>query len=191
MEHLIRVDGAYLSRTRFKYKKHLLKCYAQIKDTLIEKPPIFIYGKERNQRRDVGFYSDVSEGYHYSNQLMPSQPLSYELEQLITGVNDLLGTNFNSILVNRYNDRDDYLSAHSDDLGPLADTNIASISIGSSRTFRIRNKDTKEIIMDIDTCNDYILLMHGSFQEKFTHEIPKQKIFCDERISFTFRNHII
>ena len=33
--------------------------------------------------------------------------------------------------------------------------------------------------------------MAGNFQKEFTHEIPIQKKVSDERISFTFRKHLV
>ena len=42
---------------------------------LEHEPPVFVWGKWRNQPLDIAFFSDESIGYKYSNQLMKSQPL--------------------------------------------------------------------------------------------------------------------
>jgi hypothetical protein len=52
------------------------KCVDDIKDKLDVKPPIVIWSKQVNQQRDVGFFSDKSIGYHYSNQLAKSKPMT-------------------------------------------------------------------------------------------------------------------
>jgi hypothetical protein len=40
---------------------------ASVKDKLHVRPPIKVFNRECRQARDVGFYSDESEGYHYSS----------------------------------------------------------------------------------------------------------------------------
>jgi len=84
-------------------------------------PPIIVANRECNQRRDVAFYSDSSEGYRYSGQTMKSLPLSnVELFPiLLKDINESLNTNFNGILVNRYANGEKYLSAHSQRAWPF------------------------------------------------------------------------
>ena len=130
---------------------------------LESKPPIMIMGQECRQQRDVGFFSDSSEGYRYSGTLMKSQVITAGvtgvtgvtaanqfLAWLLPVVNTSLSTQFNGILVNRYNSGQDYLSAHSDSESGL-DPNkksVAGISYGATRTFRIRDKLSKTIVLD-------------------------------------------
>jgi len=59
------------------------------------------------------------------------------------------------------------------------------------RKFRIRDKSTKKIVLDYDHQPGTLLVMSGEFQKQFTHEIPIQKKIKDERISITFRHHIV
>ena len=129
-----------------------------------------------------------SIGYRYSNQMMEAQPLTYYLTYLLNRVCRQTGMEFNAILVNRYNDKTDYISAHSDDTKLLSHHTIACISRGE-RIFRVRNKLTKEIECDIPTTDDKMLIMDGDFQLHFTHEIPQSKTFCRSRYLFTFRCH--
>ncbi len=161
-----------------------------------EEPPIKIMGKSCKQRRNVAFYSDESEGYKYSGQTMKSLPLSnVELfPLLLEEINNSLNTNFNGILVNRYINGEKYLSAHSDDENGLDKNNkmVVGLSYGPGiRKFRIRDKITKKIVLDYDQQPCTLLVMSGEFQKEFTHEIPIQKLVKDERISLTFRNHIV
>ena len=96
----------------------------------------------------------------------------------------------NGILINRYNDGNNCIGAHSDDESNLDNIGVMSLSYGAIRNFRIRNKQTKEIIMDVPTFPDKIIHMAGDFQKEFTHEIPIQKKILGTRYSFTFRKHL-
>lgn len=161
-----------------------------------EEPPIIIANRECRQRRNVAFYSDESEGYKYSGQTMKSLPLSNVplFPLLLEEINNSLNTNFNGILVNRYINGEKYLSAHSDDEHGLDKNNkmVVGLSYGPGiRNFRIRDKVTKEIILNYDQKPCTLLVMQGEFQKEFTHEIPIQKLIKEERISLTFRNHIV
>ncbi|AYV86106.1 MAG: alkylated DNA repair protein [Solivirus sp.] len=158
-------------------------------------PEIFIFGRTMRQRRDVLFYSNESEGYKYSGQIMRSVPFSGQegefLLALMQRVNQSLGTNFNGILINRYQDGTKTIGAHSDDEKGLDANNssVASISFGAARTFRIRDKHTKEIVVDVQTESGILILMSGNFQRSYTHEISQQKTIHNSRISLTFRSH--
>ena len=158
---------------------------------LIIRPPIVFYGKTIGQPRDVAFFSDESEGYYYSRKMMHSIPLSEDMKQLISIVNQLFGGEYNGILINRYNDGNDYISAHSDDEKDIKNNcGVVSLSYGATRKFRIRSKNDKKIVADYDVKSGDIVEMQGAdFQGKITHEIPVQKKIKNVRYSLTFRKH--
>ena len=180
---------AFLDKGSFINKELLEKCIIDIEPQLELKPEIIIFGKKCKQQRNIGFFSDKSKGYKYSNKMMESKPLTKSISELLDIVNNELGTQFNGILVNKYMDGNDYISAHSDDEAGLDSVGVVSISYGSERIFRIRNKETKEIMCDELTTHCSILHMGGNFQKLYTHEIPIQKKIKEPRISFTFRKH--
>jgi alkylated DNA repair dioxygenase AlkB len=157
------------------------------------KPEIKIMGRICHQRRNVAFYSDESIGYKYSGQISKSLPLnsSHILPTLLSLVNESLESDFNGILVNQYVDGHDYISAHSDDESSLSTNNkmVASIAYGTVRKFRIRDKQTKKILLDYKHLPGTLLVMEGDFQSEFTHEIPKETRVLHSRNSTTFRNH--
>jgi alkylated DNA repair dioxygenase AlkB len=70
--------------------------------------------------------------------------LTDSLNILLDMINNKFNTNFNGILVNRYDNGNDYISAHSDDEGSLSDIGVVSISYGSTRKLRIREKGSKK-----------------------------------------------
>lgn len=168
------------------FNKHMITPF----DKLIKNPPITVYGKQAYQHRSIGFFSDESIGYKYSGQIAQSQPLTNSLRELLDLVNTLYDSSFNGILVNRYESGDDYIGAHSDDESALDDIGVVCISYGAVRTFRIRNKITKELVKDIPTTPNVFLHMGGDFQKEFTHEIPVEKKVKGTRYSFTFRKHL-
>lgn len=184
------IEGtAFLDKGNFINKELLEKCIMDIEPQLEERPEIIIFGKKCKQQRNVGFFSNESIGYSYSKKMMESKPLSQSMSELLLVTNMIVGADFNGILVNKYMDGNDYISAHSDDETGLDSVGVISISYGSERIFRIRDKETKEIMCDELTTHCSILHMGGDFQKFYTHEIPIQKKIKEPRISFTFRKH--
>lgn len=185
----IKTDKSFLSIQPFDNKDLIKRSIDDIEDKLIKNPKIYIYGKEATQHRDVGFFSNESIGYRYSNQLAKSQFLTDNLMELLEKMNDMFNTNFNGILINKYYNGDDYIGTHSDDEKNLSDIGVVCISYGVTRKFRIRDKSTKKIVMDISLKENEIVHMGGNFQKEFTHEIPIEKKIKGVRYSFTFRKH--
>lgn len=190
---LISTEKSFLSK-RIVDEPEIIKvisdCVAEIKDQLEIKPPIIVFNRECRQARDVGFFSDESEGYHYSRQLMFSKPLTNNMKKLIEYVNNTYKSDFNGILVNRYNHGLQYIGAHSDDERTLDKNGVIALSWGATRKFRIRDKSTKKIHSDVPLSHLSIVHMGGEFQKEFTHEIPIEKKVKEPRISFTFRKHL-
>lgn len=183
--------------------------YDQLKDIpLNQKPEIFVHGKVCHQNRDVGFYSTESTGYRYSGQVAAAFSFEHAplLEELMKKVNQVLKTNFNGVLVNKYNSGEDYIGAHSDSEAGLDKNNmtVASLCYSSRdeegnyngiRKFRLRHKAsglvmTSPILIDYLHQPNELLVMDGSaFQKRYTHEIPIEKKVKGTRISLTFRCH--
>jgi alkylated DNA repair dioxygenase AlkB len=164
-------------------------------DEKLETDPKFkMFNRECTQHRNVGFFSDVVTTYKYSGRDHRAKPMTFMLQAILSQVNLLLGSDFNSILINKYKDGNDYISAHSDDEKTIDQRHgVISISSGSSRIFRIRDKVTKQIVADIPTRSDEILQMCASlpdgrsFQKTYTHEVPANKAITEPRYSLTFR----
>jgi len=189
MMELIKTENSCLKVMNLEDNINLQEIINTIKDKLIENPEIMVFGKTCNQHRSIGFFSDTSIGYYYSKQLAKSQPLN-ELKQLLDIINVLFDMVFDGILVNRYKDGEDYISAHSDDEKGLTDAGVIILSFGATRKFRIRDKNTKKIVLDVPLISGQIIQMSGNFQKEFTHEIPIEKRVKGERYSFTFRQHL-
>ena len=172
-------------------KNIIEKCVEEIQDKLLKNPEVIVFGKRGIQHRQIGFFSDESIGYEYSNNLANSQPLTPFLTKLLKLVNKKFNTRFNGILVNKYANGLDNIGEHSDDESQLDNAGVIAISYGAIRKFRIRDKKTKKIVKDIPTLPNHIIQMAGDFQKEFKHGIPVQKKIIEPRISFTFRKHIV
>ena len=181
----------FLNKGIFTNVELLENCIKDVEKQLIERPEIIVFGKVCNQHRNVGFFSNESIGYKYSNKIMESKPLTESMIKLLDNINLIIGVDFNGILVNEYIDGRDYIGQHSDDETELNISDVVSISYGAERIFRVRDKETKNIVCDIKTEHCCILHMGGIFQKLLTHEIPIQKKVKNSRISFTFRKHNI
>jgi alkylated DNA repair dioxygenase AlkB len=198
MKNIITTNKSFLTTKLYENETLLDNCVSYISNKLLTQPLIKVYGKDCIQHRNIGFFSDESIGYYYSNQLASSQPLGNYLSELLTDINNLYNSDFNGILVNEYMDGNDYISAHCDDEKYLSTTGVIAISYGAERIFRIKPKKTKEQIINkekvekVDIIMNHLQVLHmgGEFQKEFTHEIPKQTKIKNKRISFTFRKHI-
>ena len=190
MDTLLKTELSFLTTQYLPEPDVLEQCVSEVQDKLLVKPPIVLFGKVCHQQRDIGFFSDTSKGYYYSGQLASSQPLTAGLKSLLDTVNALYKAEFNGILVNRYTNGSDYISAHSDDESKLDKVGVVSVSYGGVRTFRIRDKKTKAIVVDVPMVSGLLVHMGGYFQREFTHEIPPEKRVKDIRYSFTFRKHL-
>ena len=125
------------------------KIINDIKDDLFINPPVFVYGKKCYQHRTVGFFSNISEGYKYSGQIAKSIKLTTELEFLLNYINKEFQSDFNGILINKYNNGSDYIGKHSDDEKELSKKGVVAITYGATRKFRIRDKETNKIVIDV------------------------------------------
>ena len=186
----IQTENSFLKFQEYPNKELIDQCIEDITDKLDEYPTIKIFGKICHQRRCVGFFSDESIGYRYSNQISRSKSMTPALSELLEQINRIFGAEYNGILVNKYNTGEDYISAHSDNEVNLDDSGVVAISYGATRKFRIRDKKTKKIVGDFPMVSYSMLQMGGKFQKEFTHEIPVEKKVKDARISFTFRKHL-
>jgi hypothetical protein len=64
---------AFLDKCMFPNPEVLRQCVFEMDPLLEERPEIIVYDKVCKQQRYVGFFSDESIGYKYSNRIMASQ----------------------------------------------------------------------------------------------------------------------
>jgi alkylated DNA repair dioxygenase AlkB len=184
-----------------------------------ERPDIVVMGKKYKQPRDVVFLSDVSAAYDYANQKMPAIKFGEKfalLKQLLDKVNAALKSDFNGILVNRYNNGNDCVGAHHDDERTLdAKVGVFSLSLGQRRTFRVKERTPKNTSVkkaiakivfhapgvrkatmnetlnrcDVDLNDLDVVIMDGECQKELDHEITREARVTGVRWNLTFRHH--
>lgn len=169
------------------FKDIMKECVNYCEPLLEIRPEIVLYGKVCHQNRDVAFFSDDTDGFKFSNRKMMAIPLNLHLKVLLSFINDLVGQKYNGIAVNRYNSGLDYISPHSDKIKNKK--GVAAVSFGARRVLRVREKETKDLVLDKTLQCDEIVVMEGNFQQEFTHEVPVDKRCKSKRVSFTMRYH--
>lgn len=169
----------------------LKECVEKVDLELDVNPEITVYGNVCYQHRSIGFYSSTSKGYNYSSQIAKSKTMHSCLTELLSYINKKFNYDYNGILINKYSSGEDYIGKHSDsEAGLDSKVGVVALSYGAVRKFRIRNKLTSKIEMDVPTEPKKIIQMAGDFQKEFTHEIPIEKKVKGVRYSFTFRKHL-
>lgn len=151
--------------------------------------------------RCMNFYSNESEGYEFSSQIMMAQQVPDFLMEFMQVINKSLNTQFNGLLINYYRDGSDNLGSHADRDKELYNGMVVAFTLmnpGGTRKFRIRDFHGNQInvggklvnFRDIQTKHNQLLIMAGDFQKEFKHEVPAEKTNKNaERVSITLRWH--
>lgn len=144
-----------------------------------------IAGRSINLPRLTAWYGDPGTEHTYSG--VRNVPLEWtpELLELRARSEAVAGAAFNSVLLNLYRSGTDSMGWHSDDEYDMGSV-IASVSLGSTRTFQFRRKIPPEDIVSMRLTSGSLLVMSGHCQRLWTHRIPKEAA-TGERINLTFR----
>jgi alkylated DNA repair dioxygenase AlkB len=103
-------------------------------------------------------------------------------------VEDSVGTNFTTVLLNLYRDGKDSNGWHADNEKELGQNPIiASVSFGATRTFHLQHNSNKEWKQKIMLEHGSLLLMKGTTQHFWKHQVPKTAKPIGPRINLTFR----
>jgi alkylated DNA repair dioxygenase AlkB len=152
-----------------------------------ENERVVMFGKEIITKRKVAFYSDESIVYTYAGKTKIGLPWKDPLIILKNIVESLTKQTYNACLLNLYHNGDEAMGWHSDNEKEIiANSTIASLSIGASRKFSFKHKVTKETI-SIQLENGSLLEMKGTIQSHWLHALPKSKKITESRINLTFR----
>lgn len=125
--------------------------------------------------------------YVYSGIRNDPQPWTPAVAQLRSAVEEVCGTRFNSVLLNRYRSGADSMGWHADrerELGPQPV--IASVSLGAARRFDLRHNKTGAT-ESFSLKGGSLLVMKGDTQAQWRHRVPKEPRVAGERVNLTFR----
>ena len=151
---------------------------------------IRFYGKESLVPRLESWHGDKGMSYTYSGIKMDAKPWTQNLLMIKESIEPIAKTTFNSVLINYYRDGKDRVAWHSDDEKELGKNPvIASVSLGAERKFKLRHKKYKEnqLQHEVFLQSGSLLLMSGSTQHHWLHEIPRTAKPIGPRINLTFR----
>ena len=121
---------------------------------------------------------------------MNPKPWTQNLIQIKKAIEPIAKVTFNSVLINYYRDGKDRVAWHSDDEKELGQNPvIGSISLGAERKFKMRHRQykTNGLKYEIMLNHGSFLLMKGTTQHHWMHEIPRTAKPTDPRINLTFR----
>lgn len=153
--------------------------FVQLRDGIRweQKPGIFGHP----QPRLIASHGDGGITYKYSgveNVALPWTPTLLEIKKKIEAIRG----EYNYCLLNRYRSGLDSMGWHADDEPEMGNV-IGSLSLGATRKFRIRHKTTRAF----EAGNGTLIIMAGTMQQFWQHEVPKTKKKVGERINLTFR----
>ena len=177
----IETDKSFLYIYSYDNFELIDNCINEIKDKL-----------NKSLKREVGFFSDEYDGvYKYGEHyvLTKSQKLTPSLKILLDEFNNHFETDFNGILINRYENGNNYIGKHSDSKNH-PDICVMIISYGSNRTFRVFKKSNDKLVAELSLNPYEVLHMGGDFQLEFTHDIKPEPEIKTERYSISFHKYM-
>lgn len=153
-----------------------------------QKDELVIFGKKIVTERKMAWYGDSEKTYTYSG--ITRKPLKWtkELLEIKQIVEKHTKAQFNSCLLNLYQDGTQGMGWHSDDEKELGkNSTIASVSFGESREFRFRHKNLKNLKISVLLEGGSLLVMKDEVQQNWLHQVPKSIKITNSRINLTFR----
>lgn len=153
-----------------------------------EQHTITLYGRDVLTPRLTAWMGDGP--YRYSGIVNEPTAWPRALVERRERLQDELGVEFNSCLVNLYRDGADSMGYHSDNEPELgAQPTIASISLGDRRRFVLRHRSTGER-WSWDLGHGDLLVMRDESQSNYAHAIPKTSRQVGPRMNLTFRRFL-
>lgn len=149
---------------------------------------IKVFGKIYPQPRLTALYGNNGKAYSYSNITMQPQDFTdvlLEIKRKIESKTDVICT---TCLLNLYRDGKDSNGWHADNEKELGiDPVIASLTLGQERYFHLKHREDKSLKRKLLLEHGSLLLMQGTTQHHWLHQITKTAKTIGERINLTFR----
>lgn len=160
-----------------------------LKELNWEQHYIKIFGKTVPQPRLTALYAENTDAYTYSGLTLTPGQFTAELQMLQKKLKTVTGTHFTHCLANLYRDGNDSMGLHSDDEKVLGENPvIASLSFGAARKFRLKHKTMNSKKFELELEHGSLLLMAGTTQHFWKHELPKSLKVQSPRINLTYRS---
>jgi len=150
---------------------------------------IELYGRTIDLPRLTAWYGDPGKSYTYSGILMRPHAWTRHLLRIKKRIEEEVEVEFSSVLLNLYRTGRDSVGWHSDNERELGrNPVIGSVSFGETRMFQMRHLTRKKLSrVEIPLGHGSLLLMKGTTQHYWEHQVPKTAQTVEPRINLTFR----
>ena len=150
--------------------------------------PITLFGKTYPQPRMTSLHGHTTDAYGYSGIVMQPNPMSKPLLYIEKKLKEFTNEKFTTVLLNLYRDGNDSNGWHADNEKELGKNPvIASISLGASRFFHLKHNTKTYQKLKIELSHGSLLLMEGTTQHFWKHQVAKTTKIVAPRINLTFR----
>lgn len=183
-------DAEIIYYPQFFDKEQADQIYAELLQEIAwQQDNITVFGKTHPQPRLTALYGNEGKPYSYSNITMQPNPWNTLLQKIKYHIETTTECQFTTVLLNQYRDGKDSNGWHADNEKELG-TNpiIASLSFGSERVFQLKHNTIADAKKSIVLEHGSLLLMKGSTQHFWKHQIPKTAKPIGNRINLTFRS---
>jgi alkylated DNA repair dioxygenase AlkB len=149
---------------------------------------IRVFGKMHLQPRLTALFGNEGKPYSYSNIKMQPHAWNPLLQKIKSKIESVSETKFTSVLLNLYRDGKDSNGWHADNEKELGQNPvIASVSFGTERIFQLKHNTILGLKQNILLEHGSLLIMKGTTQHFWKHQIPKTSKTIGSRINLTFR----
>ena len=182
-------DAEIIYFPSFFNKEEADKIYLELQEqTPWQQDQITVYGKTHLQPRLTALYGNEGKPYSYSNIKMVPHPWTFLLQKIKFHIESISNVSFTTVLLNYYRNGSDSNGWHADDEKELGiNPTIASVSFGANRTFQLKHNLDKNLKKSIVLEHGSLLVMKGTTQHFWKHQIPKTAKLIESRINLTFR----
>ena len=162
-------------------------------EKLLEEVPwqldnITVFGKSHPQPRLTALYGNGGKPYGYSNIIMQPHAWSPLIMFIKNEVEMVVKQKFTTVLLNQYRTGKDSNGWHADNEKELGrNPVIASVSFGAERNFQLKHNTIADAKKNIVLEHGSLLMMQGTTQHFWKHQIPKTAKMVLPRINLTFR----
>jgi alkylated DNA repair dioxygenase AlkB len=149
-----------------------------------------IAGKEYKSKRKIAWYDMHERPKHSPRTTLDSHSWNNDIEELRLQVEDYAQTQFTGCFFNLYENGECGVGWHFDKEARLNKRcQIASLTLGAERRFDFRHIKTKKTV-SLVLEHGSLLIMRGSTQIYWKHQLPKSKRIATPRINLTFRQAV-
>jgi alkylated DNA repair dioxygenase AlkB len=148
---------------------------------------VIMFGKRIVTQRKMAWYAINNLSYTYANSTKNALNFTALLVELKIMAQKICNTTFNACLLNLYPNGQQSMGWHSDnEKSIVANSPIASFSLGAERKFLFKHKVSKQNV-SVFLQNGSLMVMQNQTQQHWWHSLPKTTKVNQPRINLTFR----